>query len=529
MSKKAENFYFNLFIFFIIAFGFILMPNSSFGATLTGADVPLTKGDWVHFALWKLDANGLTGPIFLSSRPYGRKEIAEIITGIRLAIKNGRIRPRSHELRLIEKMEEEFSGEIESEGVDFRILPDFEADYSYSGSLYKLNTPNKLSLSLWGAVSYHPTPNVTFYEEVDIGRYREVLGSEGKTASQYLDQWKWDYTADFRRAYVQYQGKHFDVLLGRDFLYWGPGYSGSLIISDNSPAFDMILLNGKFGPVRATAFTAMLDKMWNDRREPDYYRYLANRYLSGHRIDWLVNERLELGLSEVVLFGGEARNLEIKWINPLIPYYATQWNTGEDNNILVSADFVIKPISKLSLYGQFLVDDFNYVDTNPNSLGYIGGFYISDPLGLSGTDLRAEYTRIDTWTYTHRVPENQYTHFGWIIGNPLGPDADQILLELSQMLGMDFRLKLMYTFVREGSNTVVDRFRGENYKQMDFPSEAVEHRRILGLQLSWERVKTVQMNILWQGFLIENEKKDDDFLPNGELKILIGYLFDLNL
>ena len=220
MNKKVENYYQNLLTFSVIAF--FLIPNYSSGIIPTGADVPLTNGDWSHFALWKLGANGLTGPIFLSSKPYGRKDIAEMVAGIRVDIDNDRISPHPHELRLIEKLEKEFAGDLEPEGVDFRILPAFEADYSYSDGIYELKTPDKLSPSLWGAASYHPTPNVTFYEEVDIGRYREVLGSEGKTASQRLDQWKWDYTADFRRAYIQYQGKRFDVLLGRDFLFWGP-------------------------------------------------------------------------------------------------------------------------------------------------------------------------------------------------------------------------------------------------------------------------------------------------------------------
>jgi hypothetical protein len=137
-----------------------------------------------------------------------------------------------------------------------------------------------------------------------------------------------------------------------------------------------------------------------------------------------------------------------------------------------------------------------------------------------------EYTRLDTWTYTQRVPENQYTHFGWIMGHPLGPDSDQILLELCQILGMDFRLKLRYTFQREGANTVLDKFRGEDYKQMDFPSGAVERRHKLGLQLLWEKAGVAQMNILWQGLFKEN---DNDASTTGELKIQIGYLFDLNL
>ncbi|MBM3211300.1 capsule assembly Wzi family protein [Candidatus Poribacteria bacterium] len=502
----------------ISIFNLILFFNLAFGINPTGANVVLTKDDWVVFAIQKLEANGHIMPIFISSRPYERREIALILSNLRKAIESGNIILRPHEIKLLEKLEKEFIHDITPEGLSTRFLPAFEYTYSSHES--------KLVPSLWGSGSYHPIPELTLYEEIDVGRYRDIIGKDGKTASKRIDYWKWDYTADFSKAYICYSGKRFQVLFGRDFLFWGPGYSGSLILSDNSLAFDMILLGGKFGPIRATTFTAVLDKMWNEEK----YRYLANRYLSGHRIDWLVTNKIELGLSEVILYGGDVRNIDFQLSNPLIPYYASQWNTGQDNNILVSADFSIRPVNGLKIYGQFLVDDFNYVPNAPNSLGYLGGIYLSDPWGSFGTDIRAEYARIDTWTYTHRVTENQFTHFGWLIGYPLGPDADQIFLEINRMIGMDFRLKLMYTFERKGSNTVADRFRDEDFKYMNFPSGKVERRHEIGLQLLWETTDGPRFNISWQRcFLRNDDKSGNNNSPFGELNIGFGYVFKLHI
>jgi hypothetical protein len=494
----------------------------------------------VHFALWKLEANGLTGPIFASSRPFKREEIARIVADMRKRIEDGRLNPRPHELELIEKLEAEFAGDLKPEGLEARGLLAGEADYH--------NEWNSPSASFWGAASFHPTRNVTLYEEVDIGKDREVVGEEGKTASKRTNTWRWGYTADFRRAYVRlsfsssslqippnpplskggtsgwpllkrgtelsalevkrgtsqrskpFQGYQLEVLLGREPLFWGPAHGGSLILSGNSPAFDMLLLQAKFGPIKAIAFSAMLDKMWHE--EPR--RYLASRYLSGHRVDWIVSDRIELGLSELILYGGEARDMELQYINPLLPYYANQWNSDLDDNVLVSADFAVRPVNRLKIYGQFLVDDYNYTDHDPHALGYIAGLYLSDSLGSPGTDFRAEYTRIDTWTYTHLEQENQFTHFGWVIGHHLGPDAEQVFIELSQMINVDVRLKLNYAFERQGSRTVADRFRGEDYKRMKFPSGEVERQHRIGLQFLWEPVRGPQVNVSWQRVFTRN-------------------------
>jgi hypothetical protein len=375
---------------------------------------------------------------------------------------------------------------------------------------------SKPAVSLWGAALYQPTDNIALYEEVDVQRGKEVIGKEGKTASMRLKTWKYDYTADFQRAFVRFHSGRFEALLGRQTLFWGPGYDGSLIISDNSPPFDMILFGEKFGPVKFVSFSATLDRMWNEHGNPPY-RYLANRYLAGHRIDWTINNKLEAGLSEVILYGGEAQYMELYYINPILPYYANQFNSSLDDNSLVSFDISVKPMKGYKTYFQFLVDDFSYTDNEPNALGYIVGIYASDPFGIQQIDLRAEYTRIDSWTYTHLESENQYTHYGWVIGHYLGPDADQIFVELCRMVNVDSRVKLSYAFNREGSRTVADRYRNEDYKRMKFPSGKVETKHTLGLRFLWESLNGLQMNASFKFF------NNDDSIEN-EIRFSLGYL-----
>jgi len=526
----------------------VLLLSFSIKADSIGANVPLTTGEWVYFALEKLETNGLTGPMFANSKPFGREEIARIVADMRKGIEEGRLRPNRLELGLVEKLEAEFVNQIPPNpplvkgGIELPLvkggtrlpLVKGETGRPLAKGGAKLEARGLLSgegdydddwgpgsLSLWSGASFRPTPGVTLYEEIDVGRGRDLIGEEGETASRRTNRWKWDYTADFRRAYVSYRRGRFEALFGRQSLFWGPGYGGSLILSDNSPAFDMLLLSARFGPVKAMAFSAMLDKMWGEHGDPPY-RYLANRYLSGHRVDWMVNDRIELGLSELVLYGGDVRGIELQYINPLLPYYATQWNSAtdrRDDNVMACAEFAVRPVDGLKVYGQFLVDDFSYSGGDPNALGYIAGFYLSDPLGLSGTDLRAEYTRVDSWTYTHLEQDKQFTHYGWLIGHELGPDADQLLLEPSMMVKLDGRVKLVYAFEREGSRTVADRFRGEDYRRMEFPSGKVERRHKLGIKFLWEPLYGPRVNISWQHSFVRDKHDTDD------LNIMVGFLY----
>ncbi|MDQ1329045.1 MAG: hypothetical protein QG641_2334 [Candidatus Poribacteria bacterium] len=497
--KLAES---KTFYFLLLCSLFILTVFTN--SVLASVNEPLINNGWVYYALTKLEANGVIKPMFASAKPYEREEIANIISDAKANIEKGIIKPKPYELNLIKKIADEFLGG--SDKLQMRLLTSAEGGNN-----------SKESLSFWGSASYQPTDYLTLYEEVDVRRGRNIKGTEGTTASQRLNKWKWDYTADFQKAYLRFHHKNLSGLLGRQTIFWGPGYDGSLIISDNSPSFDMIMVQGDFWHLKFTSFSATLDKMWGEHYDPQY-RFLANRYLSGHRIDWLVNNKVELGLSETVLYAGEAQYMELQYINPLLPYYANQYNSNLDNNSLVSFDVAFKPVRGYKTYFQFIVDDFAYAGNDPNALGYIAGLYISDPFGISKTDLRTEYTRIDSWTYTHLESENQYTHYGWVIGDHLGPDADQMLIELCRMLNIDARIKLVYAFKREGSRTIADRYRGEDYKKIKFPSGKVERQHRLGFSFLWETLDGLQIDLSLQ------RSFNSDKSSENELSFKLGYL-----
>jgi len=109
-------------------------------------------------------------------------------------------------------------------------------------------------------------------------------------------------------AYVKAGIGPFDFQAGRDAMRWGPGYHGSLLMSNNAEPLDMIKAStahpvilpwvfGKLGPMRPTLFLARLEE---DR---DFPR--AN--LLGMRLDFKPTPAFGFALNRVILFGGEGR------------------------------------------------------------------------------------------------------------------------------------------------------------------------------------------------------------------------------
>ena len=321
-----------------------------------------------------------------------------------------------------------------------------------------------------GALTLMVADNTTILHGRLIVSRDERYPKLGKTASSRVRRWKWDYTADFNEAYVKLYFKRLMLSVGRHGIYWSPARFGALCISDSSPPLDMLMISIYGERLSAYAFTGVLDRMWNDQ----HGRYLARRFLSGHRLDWIVREGLEIGLTEVVLYGGDLRSIDPGYLNPLIPYYATQYNSNYDDNTLVGVDFSWLLSRGVMVYGELLIDDLQYRGKGPNAWGGTVGMHLA-----GWSDLVVEYTRLSRWAYTHRITECQYIHYGSPIGHPLGPDGDLITLEWSKFLTPDLWAGIRVSHRRKGEATVEDRYEGEKVEK--FPSGVVE--RSIGAEL----------------------------------------------
>ncbi|MBM3216819.1 capsule assembly Wzi family protein [Candidatus Poribacteria bacterium] len=296
------------------------------------------------------------------------------------------------------------------------------------------------------------------------------------------------YVADFHRATVALPVGGIEVSVGRDPRRWGPGSSNALLLSDSSPPMDSASIRGTFGSFGGEFVAGALNTMWHD---DGANRYLARRYFAAHRVRWMPSPRLQVGVMDAVLYGGDGRQPEWYYLNPLLPFYASQFNASTesnpdflDDNAMIGFDARWVPRSGWALYGEALIDDFRYdpESDDPNALAGAIGFHHAG--WRERGEFRAEYARIGRYTYTHLVQEQQYTHFGSAIGHSLGNDADELRLSGSWWLSERARVSLSTSQTRKGESTVADRFSGE--PDTSFLAGVAETTRDLAVE-AWAR------------------------------------------
>ena len=483
-------------------------------------DVPVNFDGWVTDALAKLETDGITGGFHRQTAPLSRAEVAQVIKQAESRIRAGSVVPSEVDRKLLEKLKRAFRRELAgSNGRRIDFLPQLRA------------TEKKIAPALeagfhWtaGTLKQQSAPRLMLYSEFEAHNF-ESRPFDGKTAGQRLERWRGEYTMDFKRSYLQVNGAHLNLLVGRDWLFWGASPHKTVGISDNSPAFDQVRLTGTLGKhLKATAFTTQLDSKWYDDGKK---RYLAKRYMSGHRLDYQYNDRVEIGVAEWILYGGDAQTLEWKYANPFTFYYALQYNAKADDNVMFAVDAAIRPIDGVRLYGEWVIDDIQYEsDSNdPHAVAWLLGLTWYPQRLDRHLGIHSEYARVNRWAYTHLDPDNQYTHFGYAIGHPISTDSDTVRLSASYQFTVSTAAEIRAVLTRHGEGSIADRFYGEDYESLPFPTGVVARTTEIGGRFSYRPLDAwnLFLSYAWQ-HTQNSEHRKGETSQKHKLMFQLGYL-----
>jgi len=329
-------------------------------------------------------------------------------------------------------------------------------------------------LGLYGGVALGE--RIVLHDQIRVRRvFKDAPGPYDFPAEMLTASQDWaGFLPAIEQAYANMDFKYFTLELGRDQLLWGPGYRSALLISLNQPSLDFFRLRTHFGRISFESFVSAIDPP-------------SDTYLSGHRISFRITDRASLSASEVIIFAEQG--LLLQYFNPIIPYYVLQWNQKDQDNILWSLDGEYRPFDGLRVYGEFLIDDFQYESNPPgapNKLGLtVGGQYL--PSFLPGLDLRLEYSRVNRYTYTHIFERNRYLNRDRCIGFWMGPDADQLYAELSYFFAPWLQPSLYYDRQRKGEGRITETWQeGIDADGLPFPSGIVQTTDAFGVTFSGE-------------------------------------------
>ena len=233
------------------------------------------------------------------------------------------------------------------------------------------------------------------------------------------------------RAFLALGGDWWNFQIGRDRLYWGTAFSGSLVFSDNSQYIDYARLSFFSSTTKYSFIVSHLpltlyehlfpqtdpvsEVDWN---APDIFTRSMHRYYYLHRFDITFFDKVSFSFMEGVLVGNSP--LELQYLNPMVVFhsffsweYYDEWKagifSGTMNGSFLSIEINWNVISSLSIYGQLAMNQFASPDElsqnpAPNGIGYLAGAQYSHSFNNWGALFYFEFTYTDPYFYLSESP-----------------------------------------------------------------------------------------------------------------------------
>jgi len=307
-------------------------------------------------------------------------------------------------------------------------------------------------------------------------------------------------SAEFDHGSLSYQNNWLLVQFGRGRQNWGPFESNNLALSNNSPAYDHLTLEGKYKRFKGRFFYGFLESVENGGN--------INRYLVGHGIEYSNHRNLVVGLTENIIFSGLNRPFDFSYLNPFLPHIEVELNNrtndlSKDNagaNAVWSIAIDWLPLSGLRLTGHLVLDEIQFDQEDRNrGRGDVTATRFraaySKAFGKVALTGFVDYTKVGTFTLRHGVGMNNFVSRELPLGTNIGSDSDLLLLGSRFLFPARIVLTTSVGYKREGENSLLKNLYepNESLNQKKFPSGIVQHTRFLDWRLTYSPLRNIEL------------------------------------
>jgi hypothetical protein len=238
---------------------------------------------------------------------------------------------------------------------------------------------------------------------------------------------------DYNRAngLISYSpNKHFNFQVGHDKLFIGDGYR-SLLLSDNSFNYPFIKITTKFWNIEyINLFTQFQQVGFGSQLDA----LLPKKYGNFHYLSWNVTKRWNVSFFEsIISAASNNRMYEFQYLNPVIFLRPVEFANGSSDNVLMGATSKFKLNNKSYLYGQVMIDEFNFQMIKKaagwwgNKFGLQLGMKAFDVFKIKNLNFQIEGNMVRPYTYSHygdsataQYSSSAYTHYNQALAHPLG-------------------------------------------------------------------------------------------------------------
>lgn len=466
----------------VVAVVLVLVGERSF------ASVNLPLHHWVYGAIERLTAMGVIDRAMVVPKPYSRKQAAKYVARAIERIRADRV-PLDGQEALAEPLLERLMKELRPELVDIGVVrgspaaangairyggrAQVEADafsVGRGGVRFRENrggeyyaNGEQVQTDVRGWIELTDAVALTVQPKFISNRHVLGIGATNNSHNVYM-----------RELNLKVSYWNIALEIGRGTQWWGPGYHGSLLLTDHAFPLDMIKLGseepfrlpwvfGSLGEWKVNTFLAQLE---GDRDFP-------RAKVFGLRISYLPTSWLELGLTRLTQFDGRGRNQSFP--QAIFDAYGGPANQtgGKEVNEQAMLDmrlrvphvpYLVPFPAGMQVYGELAGEDHwinkGQFRVTPLAPAFLMGIYVPQLVEDSTMDLRVEYadtvaaaydagpgTKSHVW-YNNFFYRSGMRYRGFPLGHHMGTDAKDFFVRTTRYLTDEIQIGVNFNLQR---------------------------------------------------------------------------------
>ncbi len=357
-----------------------------------------------------------------------------------------------------------------------------------------------------------------FLSPVDKDYYKRIKTPfRGIIPSQVLSQNQIQY--DEINAQISWQTGPFTFSLEKMNNVWGYGRNGTVILSDNTPSYpqikmrvpiskdiDFIYFHGELNSLVVDSSRSYMvtypDQTYSKYREVDHTKYIA-----AHQLEISLWHGVDFSIGESVVYSDKGPLF--LYLIPVMFFKAGEHYNNDLDNCQLFGSLDLNLIKNVNAYLSLFIDELNtdkLFDPNRShrQVAFTSGIRVFD-FPVTNIDMTLEYSRVNPATYNHSFPTTTFTNNGFIMGNWMGQNADNLFLEIGLSPMHALRLTTFSEIFRKGGILpLVDQY-ADNQGNWKFLFGPLHIERSFGMTVKYQPFRDVYVNCRARVHKIEDE------------------------
>jgi hypothetical protein len=325
-------------------------------------------------------------------------------------------------------------------------------------------------------------------------------------------------------ANLAYNWSWGELSVGKDYLNWGYGQSGLLVLSDKAPSFPFIRLDMRFTSwlsfnyIHAWLNSGIIDstQLYSTSLPGLKNTVFENKFFAEHSLILTPTAGLDISLGESIVYSNQ---LQLSYLIPVMFFFSVNHYLSENNEgARGNSQFFMSVSSKnqiknTHLYGTLFIDELSLEGifnpaTQRNQIGFTLGGSVTD-LPVNNITFTLEYTKIYPYVYNMYNSTITYQNNGYIMGDWIGDNADLIYAALNYRFLRGLQSTLWVQYIRKGAEETAVQSADQpqppflfglrtNYSYFGFNAKyEIIHELFASLQYQTTKISAEQSNLAY--------------------------------